>query len=361
MLLHPLTETAFRGEPARGRGECFGSAVALSSDASRALVSAPRLPFPRGQAVVFARTEAAWTTEAELTSYLYPSPLTPTLGAAVALSSDGRLALVGDPRGQDPRTGRGDGNLRVYSRSGESWSEDQLVGSLEPLESEPRVWFAFFGAALAMSRDGGWWLVGGPQGGEGRGGYARVLTTGGSPVGLDAGAADAGLDVDGGSSAPDARSALDAGSAERVDAARESLDGGVARQDAAQRSDADVSRPDAAALAPDAAALAPDAAASVPDAAVAAEAPRPSGCGCRAAARTDESAWLALGLALAAVAFSRGRARSPRPRGERPAVCRAPQARSDDRGFRGTPSAAEQTTPTEPALRVAALGRRSQR
>jgi hypothetical protein len=358
MLLHPLTETAFHGELARGRGECFGSAVALSSDAARALVSAPRFLSPRGQAVVFARTEAAWTTEAELTSYLYPSGVTPTLGAAVALSSDGRLALVGDPWGHDPRTGRGDGNVRVYSRSGESWSEDQVVG---PLESEPRVWSAFFGAALAMSRDGGWWLVGGPQGGEGRGGYARVLTTGGSPAGLDAGAADAGLDVDGGSSAPDARSSLDAGSAERVDAARESLDGGVARQDAAQRSDADVSRPDAAALAPDAAALAPDAAASVPDAGVAAEAPRPSGCGCRAAARTDASAWLALGLALAAVAFSRGRAPSLRPRGERPAVCRAPQARSDDRGFRGTPSAAEQTTPTEPALRVAALGRRSQR
>lgn len=84
-------------------------------------------------------------------------------GFAVALSADGRTAIVGAPNDSpgEPSTTRA-GAAWVFTRSGESWVQQgpELIGTLGE-EGE----FAYFGVSVALSADGNTALVGATGGG----------------------------------------------------------------------------------------------------------------------------------------------------------------------------------------------------
>jgi RHS repeat-associated protein len=128
-----------------------GYSVALSSDGNTALIGVPR----SREAVVFTRSGATWTKQAELqeseaereeekekTEFV-------SYGNGVALSSDGNTALiVGEGEGS---TGTGHG--LVFTRSGSTWTKQaKLTGS------ESKI---YFGEGAALSADGNTALIGG--------------------------------------------------------------------------------------------------------------------------------------------------------------------------------------------------------
>jgi hypothetical protein len=131
-----------------GRG-LFGYHVALSADGNTALVGGPADSGGNGAAWVFTRSGTTWTQGAQLT----PSDESGAgeFGSGVALSADGKTALVG---------GRGDGRRNgaawVFKRSGTTWT--QQGAKLTPNDE---TGLGFFGVSVALSSDGDTALVGG--------------------------------------------------------------------------------------------------------------------------------------------------------------------------------------------------------
>lgn len=141
----------------------FGTSVALSSDGTLALVGVPqddRAAGPNaGSARVFARgAGGTWTEEAALA--LGDGVGGDQAAIAVALSGDGRRALVGVPGDDTASLGVDSGSVRVYTRTAPgAWAEEaMLTGPMRIASSRPD-----FGIALALSADGGRALVGAPR------------------------------------------------------------------------------------------------------------------------------------------------------------------------------------------------------
>ena len=136
------------GEAESGSGQ-FGSGVALSANGSTALVGAPGDSGGVGAAWVFAHGET-WSEQEELTAGLAESG-SGGFGAAVALSGDGKTALLGAPGDSG-----GVGAAWVFAH-GETWSEqEELTAGLAESGS------GGFGAAVALSGDGKTALLGAP-------------------------------------------------------------------------------------------------------------------------------------------------------------------------------------------------------
>jgi hypothetical protein len=178
----------------------FGHSVALASD--RAIVGAPRSDQSAGRVRVFARSGSTWSEEALSISGATTSE---ELGWAVALSSDASRALVSS-RFDSTAAGFGAGSVRVLVRSGTSWSQEAIfqglvanqgfgaevalsgdgnralaspvassstLGSARLFARTSATWSEIttivpadivvgdrFGGSLALSEDGGWALVG---------------------------------------------------------------------------------------------------------------------------------------------------------------------------------------------------------
>lgn len=139
----------------RGPGE-FGNAVAMSADATMALVGGPSGYGGIGAAWVFARSGSRWTQQAKLlpkgasraTGYV-SDPI--GFGASVALSASGRTALIGGPTADG-----GVGAVWVFTRSGSTWKQAaKLTGSGELGAGQ-------FGVSVALSGAGDTALVGAP-------------------------------------------------------------------------------------------------------------------------------------------------------------------------------------------------------
>ncbi len=81
----------------------FGASVALSGDGDFALVGAPRATASGGTVTELARAESTWVKKHELLS-ASGARSRAAFGAAVALSSDGKVATIGSPR-EDGRAG----------------------------------------------------------------------------------------------------------------------------------------------------------------------------------------------------------------------------------------------------------------
>ncbi|HEY7376709.1 MAG TPA: hypothetical protein VIF57_31410 [Polyangia bacterium] len=128
----------------------FGSGVALSADASRALVgSMGAASAAGGLARVFLRTGSTWAEEAVL---ICPTGTSSAFGAAGALTSDASRAVVG----AYSTTVNTAGSARVYLRTDSSWAlETTLFGN--PISSTDQ-----FGASVAVTGDGGRAIVGAP-------------------------------------------------------------------------------------------------------------------------------------------------------------------------------------------------------
>ena len=153
------------------RGGRFGYAVALSSDGNTALIGAPFFSpssgctcgerhLRLGAVFVFARSGSTWAQQGEaLTGAGTGDVEKSDFGGSVVLSADDTTAMVGAPyfpEGANEYTGA----VYVFTRSGETWSEEAMVkgsgeGAYVPDESQ-------FGHSVALSADGNTALVGGP-------------------------------------------------------------------------------------------------------------------------------------------------------------------------------------------------------
>ncbi len=141
-------------------GARLGESVALSGDGKTALVSdASDNSDSNGAAVVYVRSGATRKRQAR-----FVGTAQSRFGAHVALSSDGNTALISESTGF--------GHVWVYTRSGSKWSRQaKLVGKREQADSE-------FGEAVALSGDGNTAIVGDQQHGDS--GAAWIFTRAGS-------------------------------------------------------------------------------------------------------------------------------------------------------------------------------------
>ncbi|MFC6756145.1 FG-GAP repeat protein [Halomicroarcula sp. GCM10025894] len=140
--------------PDRRGDERFGCSVALSADGTTALVGANGRPVngvtSAGAAYVFSAAGRAWTRETELTAP--DGEFQDHFGSSVALSADGTTALVGAPDVDGPDE-RQVGSAHVFTASDGDWTaETTLTGDMGP--------YAKFGTAVALSDDGATALVG---------------------------------------------------------------------------------------------------------------------------------------------------------------------------------------------------------
>lgn len=158
-----LTGTA----PPFGSQAHFGSSVALSSDGNTALVGARRDHENVGYAFVFTRSGEAWTLQQRLA----PSDETGEgeFGEGVALAGDGNTALIGG--GHD---NVGLGAAWVFTRSGETWTQEggKLLGAGESSSEKAK---GLFGGTVALSKDASTALIG-ARGNAGNSGAAWVFT-----------------------------------------------------------------------------------------------------------------------------------------------------------------------------------------
>ncbi|MBI4953945.1 MAG: hypothetical protein HY908_18110, partial [Myxococcales bacterium] len=133
------TEEAVFPAPDAGAQDHFGAVVALSGDASRALVGRS------DRAHVTVRAGSTWSQEATL----------PVPGAtAWALSADGMRALAGAP--DDATVNPHAGMANVFVRSGSTWTKEAKL--LPPVT----LFFASFGRAVALCEDGSRAAIGVP-------------------------------------------------------------------------------------------------------------------------------------------------------------------------------------------------------
>jgi hypothetical protein len=161
LRIDPLAEQATLAGHDEG---LLGYSVALSEDASTALVGAPR---ENGGAWIFVRSGATWTMQKELTNEeagpsTAASPETcggeepgelsecGGFGRSVALSADGNTALIGAPRAEEAA-----GYARVFVRKGSTWERGETL--TDGLKS------GHFGKSVALSANGMTALVGAPS------------------------------------------------------------------------------------------------------------------------------------------------------------------------------------------------------
>jgi hypothetical protein len=140
----------------------FGASVALSADGSTALVGGPQndteigIPGLRsaGAAWVFTRSGSTWVQQGEKLTGGHGSFFGLQFGESVALSGDATTALIGAPEDAiktEPGEGPVGGAL-VFTHSGSTWIQgpDLQNGEGTPAERDE----AQFGSRLAISADG---------------------------------------------------------------------------------------------------------------------------------------------------------------------------------------------------------------
>ena len=142
----------------------FGISVALSLDGKTALVGAYGWNSQTGKAFIYTRSGNDWTQQADLPHALgAPS----YFGYSVSLSADGNTALVSAPFWNSAT-----GKALVYTRSGGSWTHQaDLPHALGT--------YSGFGSSVALSADGNTALVG-AYGWNSTTGKALIYTRSGS-------------------------------------------------------------------------------------------------------------------------------------------------------------------------------------
>ncbi|MCS6799263.1 MAG: hypothetical protein NZ898_12180 [Myxococcota bacterium] len=144
-----------RLDPRDGMGvEVFGASVALSSDASRALVGAPGHDVgsnvDQGSAYVFVRRGTTWEQEAWLTAV--GGAANDRFGSSVALSADGGRALIGIPL--DDAMHMDQGSVLEFVRSDTGWMSGMQFVRADGAAGDE------FGSSVALSGDGTRALIG---------------------------------------------------------------------------------------------------------------------------------------------------------------------------------------------------------
>jgi len=156
-----------------GPGDRFGFAVALSGDGRRALVGTPQDEDPHGlgagSAYLFVLRADGWANEAKLAAD--DGGPEDIFGVSVALSGPGTTALVGAQGDENPNGERG-GSAYVFGRTAGDWTQTAKLAAADGGPSDR------FGHSVALSRDGSTAILGAPEdenpNGE-RGGSAYVF------------------------------------------------------------------------------------------------------------------------------------------------------------------------------------------
>ncbi len=108
-----------------GEDDHFGSSVAISADGTRIIVGADFAYSRTGAAYVFARSDTQWAEEQKLTG----NSAYGQFGGAVRISADGRYAIVGALfDGGDRMSPIGAGAVYVYTREDTAWRFAQRLG-----------------------------------------------------------------------------------------------------------------------------------------------------------------------------------------------------------------------------------------
>jgi hypothetical protein len=133
-----------------------GSSVALSSNGSTAFTGGPNDNTGTGAAWAFTRApNGTWSQQgSKLVANDEANPLSSQFGSAVALSSDGTTALIGGPDDNNTSVG---GAAWIFSRSGSTWS--QLGSKILPTSGVQGP-NAQFGSSVALSSDASIALIG---------------------------------------------------------------------------------------------------------------------------------------------------------------------------------------------------------
>jgi len=164
--------------PASGESEdFFGNAVALSDDGTTAVIGARMAENPAGvgggAVYVFSRDSDSWRQQAEL----FPDDgESLNFGASVAVSSEGKVALVGADLERNSNGDRA-GAAYVFTRSGESWSQ------VTSLDHEDVDRGDNFGNSVTITNDGDTAVVGSPGDDNtdgGRAGSAYIFSRSGT-------------------------------------------------------------------------------------------------------------------------------------------------------------------------------------
>jgi len=136
----------------------LGYAVAISKDGHAAIVGGPTDNHQTGAAWAYIRNgNGVWTQQqSKLVGTGSGEGAGPRQGTAVALSGDGKTAIVGGPADDNDKSGAV-GAAWVYEFSDNAWSQqgDKLVGDAERGSG--------LGFAAALSHDGNIAIVGGPD------------------------------------------------------------------------------------------------------------------------------------------------------------------------------------------------------
>jgi Bacterial Ig-like domain (group 3) len=146
----------------------FGTAVAISTGGTSAVVGDPTGGSDQtGTAATYSSTTGTWSAAAPLAAPIGSV----SFGSSSTISGDGSTVLIGDPTGGD-----GEGAVTVYTSNGTGWS---LGAGADP----PASAFSF-GSAVATSANGSVIVEGDPDGfnGTSTNGAATVLTYNGSTL-----------------------------------------------------------------------------------------------------------------------------------------------------------------------------------
>jgi len=162
-------EATFSAGGASGEFDNFGHSVALSADGHTALIGDPTQDEEAGAAYVFTGSGSEWTQQTELAGSDEVAGW--NFGASVALSAEGNIALVGAPA-------PGAGSAYVFAAGGSTWTQqseltpddaevksfDGWFGDAVALDSEGNValvgapWAEeALGAAYAYAGEGSNW------------------------------------------------------------------------------------------------------------------------------------------------------------------------------------------------------------
>jgi hypothetical protein len=125
----------------------FGATVALSADGRTALIGGPDDNGRRGAAWVFKRSDSTWVQVGDKLTPTGETGNSGQFGVDVAISADGRTALIGSS----------DFAAWVFTRSGSRWIQAQRLAGKRTASTG----FGAFGSGVALAADGKTALVGG--------------------------------------------------------------------------------------------------------------------------------------------------------------------------------------------------------
>jgi hypothetical protein len=172
LFIPPSATPAATFAGAVGSAGQLGASVALSANGQVALVGAPAAA-GGGAAYLYVASDGTWPS-APTATFAGPSGAPGEYGTSVALSANGQVALVGAP-GSGPGASD-DGAAYLYVELGGSWPSTPTVTFPGPVGAGTRL-----GSSVALSANGQVAMVGAPVAGYGSASTPRPVARGPRP------------------------------------------------------------------------------------------------------------------------------------------------------------------------------------